>query len=361
MSETVLATTQDIGKTAVIILNWNGWRDTVECLESLRRSTISDFTAVVVDNGSNDDSLEKIRAWIETLNSGGEEDISSLLTEFDREQIPVGSSSIKEKSFSKLPKFIILKNGENLGFAGGNNVGIRFALWIGYKRILLLNNDTTVEPDSLEQLLSFMDENRNYEVVTPMICYYDDPDIVWNCGGKLTWWGSRNYYHRDQKADQCPVGHREISFITGCALMARADIFRKYGLLSEQFFLGEEDYEFSLRMQREGIVMAAVPQARIFHKVSQAKESVFRDDALPSAFIHHLNRFIDLKEHYRPLYWKVWRIFSLGYIIPMLRIRHGIPIQRILKFSGLLLDYSTRKDSVTSEDFFQAKELLNER
>ncbi|ODS30564.1 MAG: putative glycosyl transferase [Candidatus Scalindua rubra] len=358
MSETVLATTQDIGKTAVIILNWNGWRDTVECLESLRRSTINKFTAVVVDNGSNDDSLEKIRAWIETLNSGGEEDISSLLTEFDREQIPVGSSSIKEKSFSKLPKFIILKNGENLGFAGGNNVGIRFALWIGYKRILLLNNDTTVEPDSLEQLLSFMDENRNYEVVTPMICYYDDPDIVWNCGGKLTWWGSRNYYHRDQKADQCPVGHREISFITGCALMARADIFRKYGLLSEQFFLGEEDYEFSLRMVREGVAMAVVPAARIYHKVSRGKALVFKNNTLSGVFIYYLNRFIDLKGHYSGFYWRLWRIASLAYILPMLRIRHGIRLRRLIKFSGLLLDYSSNRNTVTRDIFFQAKELF---
>jgi|TARA_B100001971_G_scaffold144784_1_gene133936 hypothetical protein len=357
----VLEKTQDVRKIAVIILNWNGWQDTVECLESLNRSTISDFTTIVVDNGSNDDSLEKIRAWIEALNSGNEENNSRPLTEFDREQIPADISSITDEIAGELPQFVLINNGENLGFAGGNNVGIRFTLWAGNDTILLLNNDTTVAPDCLKQLLSFMEENKKYAVVTPMICYYYEPDTVWNCGGKLTWWGSRKYYHRDQKADECPHGHREISFITGCALMARADIFRKYGLLSEQFFLGEEDYEFSLRMSREGVAMAAVPQSCVFHKVSRAKESVFGDDALPSAFIHHLNRFIDLKGHYHPLYWKVWRIFSLGYIIPMLRIRHGIPIWRVMKFSSLLLNYSTRKNSVTNEDFFQAKELFIER
>ncbi|MFQ6608534.1 MAG: glycosyltransferase family 2 protein [Fidelibacterota bacterium] len=357
---------QEIRKNlAVILLNWNGWRDTIECLESLKKSTYKDFTFIVVDNGSTDGSLKKIRKWAEGSgtvppSSGKQWRTTLRIVEIEQSQIP---RKIEEaiSDGSEQPDFVLIRNSKNLGFAGGNNVGIHYALNKNYDKIFLLNNDTTVAANCLEILSNFIEENKKYAVVTPMICYYDEPDNVWNCGGKLTWWGSRNYYHRNQKADQCPVGHCEISFITGCALMARADIFRKYGLLSEQFFLGEEDYEFSLRMQREGIVMAAVPQARIFHKVSQAKESVFRDDALPSAFIHHLNRFIDLKEHYRPLYWKVWRIFSLAYIIPMLRIRHGVPLRRILKFSGLLIDYSTRKDSVTSEDFFQAKELFNER
>jgi GT2 family glycosyltransferase len=345
--------------TAVIILNWNGWQDTIECIESLTKSTTSDFISVIVDNGSDDDSLEKIRAWLDTHNLEDEGNKSPLLTEFDREDIPKNIEDNVIGSSGELSRFILLINGENLGFAGGNNVGIRFALWRGFDKVLLLNNDTTVASDCMEKLLSFMGKNLEYDVVTPMICYYDKPDTIWNCGGHLTWWGGRKYLFGGQNVMDCPSDHQRISFITGCALMSQANVFRKHGLLTEQFFFGEEDYEFSLRMSRESVAMAAVLKARIFHKVSRAKESVFEDDALPSAFIHYLNRFIDLKGHYHPLYWKVWRIIYLGYIIPMLRVRHGIPIQRILKFSGLLLDYSIKKDSVTSEDFFQAKELFN--
>jgi len=344
---------------AVILLNWNGGEDTVECLETLNKSSISDFTIVVVDNGSTDNSLEKIREFTKGLNSDGNEEITEVITEFDREQIPSDVSAITNKNVDELQRFILIKNKENLGFAGGNNVGIRFALWADFESILLLNNDTTVEENCLELLLNFMEENKKYSLVTPMICYYDEPNIVWNCGGKLTWWGSRKYYYHKRNADECPSDHFQVNFITGCALMAKADIFRNYGLLSEKFFLGEEDYEFSLRMKKNGTAMAAVTHTRILHKVSQAKKSVFKDDALPNAFIHHLNRFINLKGHYAPLYWKVWRLFSIIYIIPMMYLRHGIPIRKLFKFSRLLLEYSSSRNSVTQEDYFQAKELFH--
>jgi len=355
----VCSQNKDVSMTGVIILNWNGWQDTIECIESLTKSTTLDFITIIVDNGSDDDSLKKIRAWLDAHNSKYEGGNSRYFTEYDRENIPNNIENNSVGNSGVLPRFILLKNGENLGFAGGNNIGIRFAIWKGFNKVLLLNNDTTVAPDCMEELLSFMGKNMEYDVVTPMICYYDKPDTIWNCGGNLTWWGSRKYLFGDQKIENCPKDQQEISFITGCALMAHTDVFRKYGLLTEQFFLGEEDYEFSLRMKKKGVAMVAVPSAKIYHKISRTKGLIFEDNTLSGVFIYYRNRFINMKGYYSPIYWKLWRIAALTYIVPMLRIRHGIRLRRLIKFTRLLLDYSNKRNSVTREDFFQAKKLFS--
>ena len=151
-----------------VVLNWNGAEDTLRCLESLSRQTLKPTRTVVVDNGSTDDSVARIRAWSE------------------------GKSNV-----------VMIASPDNLGFAAGSNLGIRLAMKSGAEYVLLLNNDTVVEPDALDHLVGFMTSHPDYAACTGQIRYMDRP-VIWNCGGDLTWFGSRRYLYSEQPASAAP-------------------------------------------------------------------------------------------------------------------------------------------------------------
>ena len=352
--------------TAVIVLNWNGWKDTCECLTSLLNSSYQNFQVVLIDNGSTDDSLEKIRLW-----AGGKFPVSVgpftsqpqthhvRLVEVDLSEFVDGEQFFNYTGRQREAKVVLLKSRTNLGFARGSNVGIRYGLDNNFGKMLLLNNDTTVEPGCLEILSSFLDQNRTYDVITPKICFYDQPGMIWNCGGALTFSGSRRYFCQDQKDDgRIDGGMKDITFITGCALFARATVFKKYGLLSEKFFFGEEDYEFSLRMRKNNVKMASVLSARLYHKISASTPMIFAKNESAYAFVALLNRWIDMKSYYSRLYWRVWRVASLVYTLPMLKIKRKIPFRKGFKLVRLLFMYSSTRTCVSRDDVFRVREIF---
>ena len=347
-------------KIAIIILNWNGWKDTIECCSSILLSDIKSYAIIVVDNGSNDESLRKISEW-----SQGQ--IGVQIGPFDHKIqynkvkiIDVNGDFNYEGKQLDNTTVALIKNRENLGFAGGNNVGIKFALKYGFKSIMLLNNDTTVEADTIRKLLAFLQNNPDVDVITPQINYYYKPDTIWNQGGKLTFTGSRKYYGKNKKATETKGSYYKITFITGCALLSRAEIFQKYGLLTEKFFLGEEDYEFSLRMRKQSRNMVAVMAATVYHKIGMSKKGVFKTDILPNAYIFYLNRLINLKSYYPEVYWQIWRVLSLVYIVPMLMFRYKISASRLKSFVQLYFRHSNSLDSVNRNDFFNATEIFQD-
>jgi len=349
-----------MNKIAIIILNWNGWKDTIECCSSILQSSINNYLIIIVDNGSTDDSLKYISKWSQgkigvKIGPFNDENQYSKVKILEI----VVNENYNSAEFDKATVALI-KNQDNLGFAGGNNIGINFALKCDFKSILLLNNDTTIATDSLQKLDTFFDHNPDIDIITPRINYYDRPDIIWNQGGKLTITGSRKYYGKNKKTTIANTNFCKITFITGCALMARSLIFKEYGLLNEKFFLGEEDYEFSLRMRKQQIYMAAVLTTTIYHKVGVSKREVFKKNILPVAYIFYLNRLINLKSYYPKWYWQIWRLLSLTYIVPMLIIRYKISASRLINFIRLYFKHSTSHDSVTRDDFFNAKEIFQD-
>lgn len=355
----------NISKLAILVLNWNGWQDTVECVTSLMDSEYENFTIIIIDNGSNDDSVVEIK---NKINQGFPDKYGPELTLLKNSRKKVDYFEIAEKeaqSFhidksdkDKFPQIIILKNRENYGFAAGNNVGIQFALKNGFKNIMLLNNDTTILPESLEKLVQFLDEHQSIDVITPKICYYDNPEYIWNCGGKLTFTGSRKYYCKDELSKEYRNGYQKITFVTGCALLVRSKIFSKFGLLTERFFLGEEDYEFSLRMRKNGIQMASVFESTIFHKVGRTKDKVFTTSDLPNAFIHHLNRTIDMRQYYNRFYWKIWRIVFYIIIFFKLIILKKVQFPYTFKYILLIHRYSSKYKTVSKRIYFNIKRVL---
>jgi GT2 family glycosyltransferase len=221
-------------KLSVVVLNWNGKEDLLECLNSLERTTYSRVEVVVVDNNSTDGSVEVIRR--------------------------------------EFPQVLVIENQSNDGF-GANNLGIREALSRGAEYVMLLNNDTWVEPDCLRKLIDAAQENPMAGVLGPRICYYHEPRRIWYDGGKLE---TRDgiviplHIHGEESIDALPLDSREVDYVCGCAMLIRRKIIERIGGLDPTFFAYWEDTDFSLRARRSGYRLLHIPSALVLHKVSRS-------------------------------------------------------------------------------------------
>jgi GT2 family glycosyltransferase len=217
-------------KVCTILVNWNGWRDTAECLESCRRLSHPMAAIIVVDNGSTDDSVRQLRRLF--------------------------------------PEVLLITSAVNLGFAGGNNVGIHSALNMGAEYVWLLNNDTVVEPDALSALVAVMERDSTVGIAGSRITYFDTPEAVWFAGGFFSRWGWT--VHRDERdpASNHGGGVRDVDFVTGCSLFARASAVREIGPLDERYFLYWEDVDWSVRATHAGWRVVYAPASVVRHKVS---------------------------------------------------------------------------------------------
>ncbi|MBN2011726.1 glycosyltransferase family 2 protein [candidate division KSB1 bacterium] len=351
---------------AIIILNWNGWQDTCECLTSLMHSTYQRFQCVVVDNGSTDDSLGKIKSWasgeLETdFGPFAHQSQQYSLTYAELTESDIRNRDKFDSSYSD-KKLLLVKNGENLGFARGTNVGLQYTIKAGFEFSLLLNNDTTVDSECLANLVDNLKQHPERSAISPIIFYYDQPDTIWYFGGELTFTGRRKFFNVNETVDHIKnITERPISFISGCALFTKTEIYKKYGVLTEQFFFGQEDYDFSLRMKKNMVPLHAISNAKVYHKVSISNKKVFSENRLPYKFIGYLNRFIHKKIRMpnQMILWKLWRFTNLCYIFPKLILIEKYPAKKVAKFSRLLVEYSSNYNSVTRDTFFKAKELFN--
>ena len=301
-----------------VILNWNGAADTLACLESLRRQTFLDLRLVVVDNGSTDDSVARIQGW---------------------------SRQHPDRSLE------LVESGTNLGFAAGSNLGIRRALAGGADFVFLLNNDTVLAPEAVAILAGFLAEHPDYVGVTGQI-RYAGRDVIWNCGGDLTWSGSRRYLYGEQPVSSVPqTGWRRITFITGCAALFRASFFTAHGLYTERFFFGEEDYELSLRMKRQRLAVACCFGAVIEHKVGSSIDVAAPPAMLGRYYLYYLNRFIDMRDYYPRPFWWLWRLGSLAVIMPKLKRSRHLSWRALWVLFQRLMRDSARLDGVSKERF----------
>lgn len=302
--------------TAVIIINWNGADDTIECLKSLEKAGGS-FRVTVADNGSTDDSVSRIRAFA-----------AGLSYETD-----------------------VLELGENWGFAVGNNKAIAFARSYSPDSYLLLNNDTVVTPGFLERIRNYRREHPETAVLGPLVNYYSDRERIWSCGGRLVF-GSRKAYYRDMKVADIPHGGViPVSFISGCALFASSSLLDSEGrLLSERFFFGEEDYEFALRMRRRGEKMAILTDSVIYHKVGVSAGKASGQKAIGRHYIYYLGRLIVVREHYSSLEAAIIRLISRPKCIRWF-MNDGLERKAAKILTDRLMYESRTRYGISREDF----------
>lgn len=215
----------------ILVLNWNGLEETLECLSSLQTLSYPNYKVVVIDNGSEDGSVSTIH--------------------------------------QHYPNITLLETGKNLGYAGGNNLGIEYALSHNAEYILILNNDTVTASDLITQLVSFAASNTGKIIMGPKIYLHDQPDVLWFAGGR---W-------RPDKLEFEHIGSGEVDgpdysasiecdYITGCALFAHADAFRDIGLLDHKLYLTYEETDWCYRARKKGYRCLVVPEAKVWHKVS---------------------------------------------------------------------------------------------
>ncbi|MEK7592680.1 MAG: glycosyltransferase family 2 protein [Patescibacteria group bacterium] len=236
-------------KVAIILVAWNNWKDTEDCLLSLQKLDTKglDIEVIVVDNGSSTHPISRIS--------------------------------------KKFPKVHIIEHPTNIGFSGGNNIGIKYALSKGALYIWLLNNDTFVDPQACLTLVDSLVENRGgvvgskiyfspgYEYHRSRYKESERGKVLWYAGGVIDW---ENMYASHRGVDEIDTGQfkhaEDTAYVTGCSMMFSADVVKKAGMLDESYFLYYEDVEFCLRSKAMGFTILFEPKSRIWHKNSGSSD-----------------------------------------------------------------------------------------
>lgn len=315
---------------AVIILNWNGEEDTIECLESLDSQSIYDI--FLLDNGSRDKSIEAIRNYLEKSKYSYCEVINSIEVDND------------------INLYFVLSH-DNKGFAKGNNFVVE-QIKNTYEYILLLNNDTEVPADTIASMLNTL-KAHELSAVTCDIRYYADKNALWNAGGKFTWYGDRKYFAQKIIDKKELLGENFIfaEFITGCALLVDSTYIRKYGLFTDKFFHGEEDYNFCLNLKKRGLKAGVDLSVRLYHKVGKSlkpEENINR--YFNACTVHYSNRIIDYKEFMSKGQWIFWREFYLALIF-LKRSLNGMNIKEAYKLVRKIHKITSTNNSIQKELF----------
>jgi len=299
----------EIPKVSIVILNWHGWKDTMECLESLYQITYPNYDIVVVDNGSEDESIEKIKEYCE-----GKINVKSKFFEYSRENKPikiiehtrekVEAGGGKEKEIADLPsnrKLIIIKNERNYGFAEGNNIGMRYALKaLNPDYILLLNNDTVVDNAFLGELVNVAKSYKKMVFAGPKTYYYDfngRTDVISFAGGKFNMWKGQPYHigvNQIDKGQYDEIG--EEDYVEGSCLLVRKELIKNIGLLNSSYFAYWEESDWCLRGSKTGYKSVYVPKAMIWHKnVAPLRDAV----SISYTHIYYFtrNNFLFMSQH----------------------------------------------------------------
>lgn len=217
-----------------VILNWNQPDLTAECLESLSQQTYCNFRVLIVDNGSQDNSVSILR--------------------------------------SRFPWAEIVCLEHNVGYGMGNNIGIEYALRTPTDYIFLLNNDTQVAPDMLSILVGVAEADSRIGIVGPTMFYFEPSDVLWSGENHIQWrsgqvlrngMGKRVAQEALRKMSDCKVDH-----IDTCAALVRRKVFESIGYLDPKYFINYDDLDFDLRAKRAGFDVVYVPRAFMWHKVS---------------------------------------------------------------------------------------------
>jgi GT2 family glycosyltransferase len=275
----------DSPSISIVVLNWNGLADTLTCLESLRRLRYCNHRVVVVDNGSTDGSL----------------------------------ATLRERAAS--PDVELVESGANLGYAGGNNLGIRRALEHNAEFVLVLNNDTIVDPELLNRLAAAAETHRGAGCFGPWIFYMHEPDRAWFTRSE---WSTEKLAFtapgKGKLASDLSREEADTEYVCGAAMFFRSSVARRIGLFDERFFLVYEDSDWCCRARNAGFGCVSVPSARVWHKIA----SSFDTEASPlRTYFSTRNRLLWAEKNASRSEW--WRLLrrTLATLYPGLRFERA--------------------------------------
>lgn len=277
---------------AIIIVNWNSYEFTVGCLNSLSNLTYKAHHIFLVDNASADGSGQQ-------LNS----------------------------KYQNHGTLTFIQNDTNLGFTGGNNVAIDRALYEGYEYIMLLNNDTEVEPNFLDLLVSRMESEPSLGAIQPLIFSLSERHIIWNAGGSFNMVLGLSKTNHENKIWSPDVKITPYTdWITGCCILTRKSVLRQIGVLDDKFFAYYEDVDWSISMKKMGYQLGLEEKSKIYHHaMASLKSDKKGKEGFLSPFVHYLvvrNHLYLIKKHsdfFNPIGPWIYQVIKLlgysGYFI----------------------------------------------
>jgi GT2 family glycosyltransferase len=252
-------------KTGIVLLNYNSFEDSKECIQSILISSGKEYKIILVDNASIDASYEKLK-----------------------------------DEFNQNTEIKFLESQENLGFSGGCNIGISWALQQDYDYVLLLNNDTIVTPNFLEELILIGESDKNIGIVGGKTLFNDDRKSIWDAGGYISEKSFRGVRRREGSLGIDEVG--EVGFVTCCLALVKKEVFSEIGLLPEAYFFGSEEWEFSLRAERIGFKLVYNPNCIIYHKVGRSHDYT----SAKMLYNTYRNRILFVKRNFSKIHFIVF-------------------------------------------------------
>lgn len=217
-------------KVGIVLVNYNGGNFQNECVRSIKEMDYSNYTIIVVDNDSKDNSIEKLK------------------NEFD--------------------DIVIIETGENCGVAKGNNIGIKKAIELNCEYILLLNNDTEVDPEMLSKMMKKASDKM---MVTCKMYYYNPNNVIWCAGGMINWNKAITLHFGEDEVDNGQYDESKIvEYTPTCCLLIHKSIFNDVGFMDENYFMYYDDTDFIARCNKKGYSVWYESTAKLWHKVSSS-------------------------------------------------------------------------------------------
>lgn len=218
-------------KVFIVILNFNSFMDTKECLQSLKCIDYDNYEIIVVDNCSVDDSLKNLKM--------------------------------------EFPEYKIMKTDRNIGYANGNNIAIKYALANGCEYVCVLNNDVVVEKDFLSKIINVMQSQSQIGIAGPCICKYNHRNVIQAMGANINLFtGLTQGRSKGDKYSELKPENTEVDYLGGACFVAKRGVFDTIGLIPENYFLFFEETEFCLKAARAGYKLLCIYQSKIYHKGS---------------------------------------------------------------------------------------------
>jgi len=350
-------------KVYIVILNYNGWQDTIECLETVIRNNYLNYQVIVMDNNSPNNSMEYIKAWAEgKLDVWVKPNHPLRHLSFPPVKKPIpyvyytheeaekgGNIELETKLAEKIPKgittkypLIFIQAGENLGFAGGNNIGIKYALAKNdFEYIWFLNNDTVIEKDTLSKMVqkfeSYKKEGKKVGILGSKLLYYDRPNIIQGIGGIYNKWFAvakhlgvfeedKGQYDNEQILDK-------IDYVIGASMLVSKEFIKEVGLMCEDYFLYFEELDWTLRGKEKGYQLGYCWQSKVYHKEggSIGSSSKGSDKSEIADYYGLRNRILFTKKFYPNYLWSVYLGFGVV-ILNRIKRKKTKSLLRILKY-----------------------------
>lgn len=278
-----------IPRVAIIILNWNGWEDTLECLESIYQINYLEYDVILVDNNSEDISIEKIKDYCERKIK-----VKSNFFEYqNKKPIKIFEFTNKELENFALPenakisidsvdsdrKLTLIKNNKNHGFANGNNIGIKYAIEnLDIDYVLLLNNDTVVDKDFLTEMVTVAINDDDIGFVGPKVYIYNDKNTLQVAGGAKV---DLKHGEVDEIAyhqwDEGQFDHYlEPDYIGGTCILCSREVIEEVGMLDPSYFMYWEDADWCFRGRKQGYKSVYAFKSKIWHKYGASSDTPFK-------------------------------------------------------------------------------------